>query len=251
MDLRLLGSVLRRHSLLVIAGLGLAVALSVLSMARFSTNGLAYRGHEVWSSSALLLLTTQEGFPWGRSAGSTNNSGYPGLAALTDLYSQYATSDDVKRIMRQRGAPRTWTIKAVPVQAASPYSSAPPLISLIGTAYSEKEATKAAIAGTSALVSYLKARQSAAAIPVAQRVRIQILQSGTQPLLVQPRKKTLPIVVFLAILSLTLALAFVRENIRTRRVTEDGPASVTLAEAGATEAESAAARLAAGEDRRA
>jgi len=227
MDLRLFTGVLRRDSRLVLAGVGIALVLAILSFVRISPTGLAYRQHEVWSSSAILLLTTHGGFPWGRSEGSSN--GYPELAALTDLYAQFANSDDVKRIMRRRGAPKTWRIKAVSVQPASPYNGAPPLISLGSTAFSARQSVQAARVATSALVSYLTTRQSAAGIPAAERVKLQVLQAGTKPVVVEPRRKTLPIMVFLAIVSLTVALAFVRHNLEQRQMNESAEGPVMLA----------------------
>ena len=73
----------------------------------------------VWQSQAILLLNAP-GFPYGRTLippAGTNNSTppqYMNLAGLTDLYSQFANGDDVKRLMRDEGAPATWSITAAP-----------------------------------------------------------------------------------------------------------------------------------------
>ncbi len=48
MDLALYGRVLRRFWWLVLVGLTLAIVLSIVSVARVSSNGLAYRSNEVW-----------------------------------------------------------------------------------------------------------------------------------------------------------------------------------------------------------
>jgi hypothetical protein len=217
-DLRLLGSVLRRFYVLVVAGLILAVGLSVLSMAKVTGNGLAYRQHEVWSSSSILFLT-QKGFPWGRVV-RENSSGYPALAGLTNLYAEFANSDGVKRTLRRKGAPESWKITAAPVEAANPYSGSPPLISLTATAFTAADAVKAASLGSSVFAAYVKANQDAAKIPPDQRLRIQVLQRGTKPVVVQPRKKTVPIMVFLAVLTLTVTLALALENLRPRSAIE-------------------------------
>ena len=55
-----------------------------------------------------------------------------------------------------------------------------------------------------------------AAIPPNERVDLQVLQNATAPILLQPRKKTLPIVILLAVLSATIGLAFILENARPR-----------------------------------
>ena len=64
MDLSLYGRVIWRFRWLVALGLILAIALSVLSIAKVSSHGLSYRKHEIWQSSSTVLLT-QHGFHLG------------------------------------------------------------------------------------------------------------------------------------------------------------------------------------------
>jgi hypothetical protein len=218
MDLSLYGRVIWRFRWLVALGLILAIALSVLSIAKVSSHGLSYRKHEIWQSSSTVLLT-QHGFIWGRSvvpptqAGSTSGPGW--LSGLTELYAQFANSDQVKALMLSDGASKNWTLTAAPV-IPSGSSSALPVVALAGLAYTPAGAVRATVLGRTAFMQYVKSQQAQAAIPNNERVDLQVLQDVTAPVVVQPRKKTLPLVIFLAVLSATIGLAFILENARPR-----------------------------------
>ena len=119
MDFALYGRVLRRFWPLVVAGVILAVSLSPsFTRARYVSRGHLPQACGVAEPGRALAQRT--GFPYGRTllpAGGTGTSAppqYVNLAGLTDLYSQFANSDDVKQLMRQEGAPKTWSITAAP-----------------------------------------------------------------------------------------------------------------------------------------
>jgi hypothetical protein len=222
-DLALYGRVLRRFWPLVATGVILASALAILSLVRVTSHGLVYRKPMVWQSQALLLLT-EPGFPWGRtvipapSTGGSGNSVPPqsvNVSGLTDLYSQFANSDDVRRLMRDEGAPATWSITAAPA-VPTIQGAALPVIALAGRANSANGAVSAVEYGRRALVEYVKRQQQAAKIPTDQRITLQTVQGATSPVVVEPRKKTLAVVVFLAVVVATLGLAFILENLRPR-----------------------------------
>ncbi len=221
MDLSLYGKVLWRFRKLVIGGVVFAILLSILSVAKVTSGGLVYRKPEVWQSTSTVLLT-QHGFPWGRATLPSSEVGQGSefadptrFASLTDLYSQFANSDQVKAMMRRRGAPKTWKLLATPVQPANP-SSTLPVILLAGQADTPGDAVKATLLGRSAFLEYVAQEQRSADIPGSQRIDIQTIQSATIPKVFLPRKKTLPIVILLAVLSATFGLAFVLENLRPR-----------------------------------
>jgi hypothetical protein len=221
MNLDLYGRVLRRFWWLVVPGVLLGLLLALLAFVRVGPDGIAYRQPEVWQSQTLLLLT-QSGFPWGRSvlpsgeSGSTPEYGEPyRFSSLTDLYSQFANSDEVRALMRQQGAPKTWKIVAAPMTPTLAGSTLP-VIALSGQAQSANEAVAAAASGRRAFIAYVASQQQAAAIPKAERIDIQVLKRSTRPVVVEPRKKTLPIIVFLSVLTATVGLAFVLENLRPR-----------------------------------
>jgi hypothetical protein len=219
MDLNLYKRVLRRFWWLIVPGVLIAFALAFLSLVRVSPDGIAYRKPALWESQTLLLLT-QHGFPWGRTvlpssdAGSESPYADPSrLSGLTDLYSQFANSDEVRQIMRREGAPKTWKILATPI-TPTVQGATLPVIALAGRAQSPREAVSAAASGRRAFIEFVARQQQAAEIPRTQRIDIQVLKSPTRPLVVQPRKKTLPIMVFLAVVTAAVGLAFVLDNLR-------------------------------------
>jgi hypothetical protein len=63
-------------------------------------------------------------------------------------------------------------------------------------------------------MEYVESQQQAASIPAAQRISIQVLKRPAPPVIIEPRKKTLPIVIFLAVITAAIGLAFVLENLR-------------------------------------
>ena len=113
----------------------------------------------VWQSQAVLLLNAP-GFhvrSYANSCPGTDSPTppqYMNLAGLTDLYSQFANGDDVKRLMRAEGAPKTWSITAAPAVPAIPGADLP-VIALSGRANSASEAVSAVEYGTRALVEYV------------------------------------------------------------------------------------------------
>jgi hypothetical protein len=212
-DLTLYGRVLRRFWWLVVPGVLLASTLALLSLVRVSPDGVAYRNPPLWESQTLLLLT-QPGFPWGRTvlpaSGESATSKYADagrFSSLTALYAEFATSDEVKKMMLRRGAQKDWKIDASPFEAL-------PVIALSGQAHSAKDAVAATAYGRQAFMTFVSSRQHAAGIPPAERIRIQILKRSTPPLIIEPVKKTLPIMIFLAGLTAAVGLAFVLENLR-------------------------------------
>ncbi len=235
MNLGLYGSVLWRFRVLVLLGLLLATALAVLTTARpVIRDGrptLVYRHAEVWQNEALLIVT-QRGAPEFRSVFPAAPAPKPGetpkaypyadprrFADLTVVYSQLATSDDVKAIMREDG-PVDGKITAEPVPSfpSAPLIAPSPLIALSGESSTPAKATALTVRASRALLSYLESRQKAAGIPPRQRVVVDVVRRIDKPQLVRPRSKALPIIVFLAGLSAIVGLAFVMENIRPRRL---------------------------------
>lgn len=219
MDFALYGRVLRRFWPLVATGVILAAALALLSLVRVTSHGFSYRKPAVWQSQAVLLLT-QPGFPYGRTvipAAGTGSTApqYMNLAGLTDLYSQFANGDEVRRLMREEGAPSGSSITAAPAVPTIQGADLP-VIGLSGRGNSASEAIAAVEYGRRALVEYVERRQQSAKIPTNQRISLQVVQRATPPVVVEPRKKTLAVVVFAALVIATIGLAFILENLRPR-----------------------------------
>ena len=221
MDLGLYGQVLWRFRKLVFGGVLCAILLAILSVAKPTSSGLVYRKPEVWQSTSTVLLT-QHGFPWGRATLPSSEVGAGSqyadptrLSSLTDLYSQFANSDQVKKLMRSEGAPKTWKLLATPIQPVSIGATLPAIL-LAGQANTPSDAVRATVIGRSAFLQYVAAQQRSAAIPQDQRIDIQTIQASTVPKVFLPQKKTLPIVILLAVFTATFGLAFVLENLRPR-----------------------------------
>lgn len=235
MDLQLYARVLLRHRFVLVLGLVLAAALAFLAYVRVDFEGtnpvFSYRDDELWQDRATLLLT-QRGFPEGRSVfppapettpgdqgsqgsqGSTEPPYYAGqgrFTELTDVYAQIATGDAVRARMLRDG-PIEGTFAAGTLRSTA--GGGTPILQLFATGTTPAEATALTRRVTGAFLSYLDSEQARADIPANQRVDIQVLTRSGQLLLLQPRKKTLPIVVLLAVLVITIALVFTLENTR-------------------------------------
>jgi|GEM_PF-2522855 len=222
MDLALYGRVLWRFKFIVFGGLILACLLAVLATAKITSHGLRYRKPVIWQSHSTLMLGQAKAFPEGRAILPPANpdKSYPyadlgRFASMLELYGQFANSDAVRRLMIREGAPPQESITAAPV---TPVLSTTilPVLTLTGLGDSPSQALDAVQRGRKAFLDYIVSQQTAAAIPVKDRVDIQVLQAASPPSVLQKRKKTLPIVIFIAVLSAAIGLAFVLENARPR-----------------------------------
>jgi hypothetical protein len=226
MDLQLYARVLWRHRLLLFAGIALALGLALLSVVRvsFADGGptFAYRQPEIWQATTRLMLT-QRGFPQGRSGVPLAQQGDPfadpgRLSELSSYYAQLANADAVQlRVLAKSSDVAALT--AAPV--IEPTTEEPaPFVDIIGLAETPLAAGRISRRGAEVFIRYVSERQAAARIPQEDRVLLQIVRQpfGIQgPELVQPRKKTTPAFVFLAVLVATFGLIFVVENGRGRR----------------------------------
>jgi hypothetical protein len=230
-DLRVLGGVLARHRVLVIGGVAVGVVLAALTYFKPVMDGglpsLQPRKSEVWQASEVLFLT-QSGFPAGRTEQpviavkvgdqETAVARYadPGkFTSLAPLYAKIANSDAVRSRAIRAGGPLEGQANAIPTADTS-YGAVNslPMISVFATAPTKDAAVSTASRISEAFRSYLITSQKDARIPKDKRVVIQVLNKAGDETLLVPRKKTLPIVVLLAVLSATVALAFIRENTR-------------------------------------
>jgi hypothetical protein len=222
-DFQLYARVLWRFKLLILFGLVVASSLGVLSVLHVSTNGVSYRESELWSSRTRLLVT-QQGFPWGRLLAldpslEAQQLDIPladpnRLNTLTILYAEFATSDPVRRLMRRDGPIRGEIIATPVVVQEGRYSL--PLIDLMAISTSPHAAVDLTQRSADALRKYLHQQQSANRVPSADRVVIQEVIRPRGAEIFRPRSKTMPVVVFLAVMLVTVGLAFLLENLRPR-----------------------------------
>lgn len=229
MDLALYARVLWRFRMLVLAGLLAAILLAILSYAHISLEGgrpkLSPRGAEQWQSESTIFVT-QEGFPWGRTVleytPADPDKGLPALAlgdqgrlsSLAILYAQLANSDVVYEAAARSG-PVPATVQAMPVTNPS-NGEILPLVSIRAVASSPEAAKTSAQRVSDAFRTYFRREQAAAGISPDERVILEVVKSADQAQLVAGRKKTLPIIVFLAVATATIGSAFLLENLRPR-----------------------------------
>jgi hypothetical protein len=223
MDFGLYARVLWRFRLLVLFGLTLATSLALLSFVRVDTEGIGYRQVELWSGTTRLLVT-QRGFPEGRLYGQTATAGDESPDPIVDpgrfnnlavLYSQLATSDPVRALMRRDG-PILGQIIATPVVGGGEFKTQLPMIDITAISTTPQGALRLAERSGNALATYLQAEQQASRVPVADRAVIVPVIRPVKPQLFQPRSKTMPVVVFFAVMFVTVGLAFLLENLRPR-----------------------------------
>ena len=244
MDFRLYARVLWRFAPLVILGFLLAVALAALSVVHVSRDSVSYRDQVLWSSTTRIGVT-QKGFPWGRLLAqeqtlgeAAQNLGIPQadpnrLNTLAVLYAELATSDPVRNLMRLDGAiplcdregvggigeqvsDRCGKIVATPVVVGD-NRVALPLLDLMAIAPSPRAAVDLAQRSADAFGTYIREQQLANDVPLTDRVVVQQLVRPLPPKVFQPRSKTMPIVVFLAVMFATVCFAFLLENAWPRR----------------------------------
>lgn len=225
MDLRRLADAFRAHRLVTALGVGAAILLAFLAFVRVSPGGdptFQYRRANVWGSKITIQLT-QEGFPEGRvqDVGQRRAA----LIALTPLYARLATTDPVRQRMRRLG-PVLGGARVDPV--LDEHASSLPVIKLSSFALTKAAAVTRVERQARAFMTYIANEQRTNGVAPANRVVLKILSGPSKPAIVIPRKKTLPIVVFLAMLIITTGVVLVLENLRKAR---EGLATRDLAEA--------------------
>jgi capsular polysaccharide biosynthesis protein len=190
----------------------------------------SYRGSEIWAGQETLLIT-ERGFPEGRTvfpvlgSGSTGTPQYADpsrLADLADFYARLANSDVVlERIPGTHVQIRRPLVTAAPVVSAA--NQAPlPLLSFTGEAQTPNGALRLTHAAVNAFRSYMADKQNGANIPTDQRVVLSVVDDAAKAVVVQPRKKTTPLLVFVAIVAATLVFTLILEHMRPRiRVVEE------------------------------
>ena len=200
------------------SGFVVALALALLSYVRVSADGLTYRSPEIWSNEATLQLSDPSHPEWRSRLSPTADPNR--FTSLVDQYAEYATSDAVVGALRKQGFLSRTALKSgvsglTATSVASPINgSITPLLKIAGVGASPIEATRLTLRATDAFISVAKARQVRAKIPPSQRVELRIVKRASVPKLVGPRSKTTFIIILLAGLTLTVAAAFIRDNLQ-------------------------------------
>lgn len=216
MDLRLFGQVIWRFRLIFAIGLFMAVVLAGLSMVRVQSNGgvhLTYRQSQVYQSDVRLSVNNAR-WIWGVGQLPPDEVDTPAwLTQLASTYAVLAQGDAVQRRIQVGGTERLVT--AAQLTDASGRNGLP-FITVSGASTSASDAVRTAHLGAEILMQTVQQEQNTRRIPVGERAFLRIVQDAGPPTVVQPRKKTVPIFIFLVVLIATIGLIMVLENMRPK-----------------------------------
>jgi hypothetical protein len=217
MDLRLFARVLWRFRLLVVTGLILAVALAALTVVKVGAKGLTYRDSRLWS--AEMQSSTTQGEP-----GSPIEPKAPivdpvRFATLALYYANALTTDAVHRLATHNDG---ITGKLIATARRDDQSGTLlPYIDVTSISTSAQGAMTYAERSADALNTYILAQQRANDVPASDRALVETVVHPRGANVYRPRPKTMPLVVFFAVMFATIGLAFVLENTRPRMREED------------------------------
>jgi hypothetical protein len=241
MDLHLYLRVLKRFRVVVIVGIALAALLALSSYYTIGRNGLTHREGQTWESSATISVDPKGYFLYGRSispdtaqaleqarAGSPealqelykniDPAEFADAGSLTStaiIYLKLATSDAVINRIREDGrGPLGGTVQTFPVLAGG--ETPVPMIIFDAIAPSPEAAVSLAERHVKAFKDFVTDQQNSSDIPQDERVEVNTLNAPQGATLLEARKKTRPILIFLTGLVAVLGLAFVLENLRPR-----------------------------------
>jgi hypothetical protein len=146
------------------------------------------------------------------------------FVGLAPLYAHIANGTAVEAMVLKRGGPLEGTYEVIPAADTSYGNvSGLPALTVLGSADTPARALTITRRAATAFIRYLAQRQSQAHIPPSGRVDTQILNVPAPPQLIVPRKKTLPIVVFLGVLCATIATVFALDNARPTAAAQLAP----------------------------
>jgi hypothetical protein len=232
MDLPLYFRVLWRFRLLVLPGVVAAVALAVLAYGKIDTSHgfkITPRAVPVFHDDALLLIT-QKGFPWGESqqpyVAGDQSKGLPPvpvgdfsrMSGIAMIYSELADSDAVKALTPLKPAKTEKLVTSPYAPAGAPPGTVLPMVALSAEATSPARTAALLNSRIAAFRGYIERQQTKADVNDRKRVVVQVLRNGdpATAIVISGKKKTLPIVVFLAVMIAVIGLAFMLENMRPR-----------------------------------
>lgn len=202
MDINVFFRVVRRFKFIVVIGAVVAAMLALLSFARITSSGLAYREPTEWGSSQRLVVS--ESLP--KSAPPTT----PSPQELAQAYATFANSPAVTDIMRNYGTSVGKLVGSVVIYGDGSSSR---IVQLDGVGASKRVALRTTLFGTRALKQYIP-RINAATLPAGVTATLVPVGPPSAPTVVRKPSITRPIFVYLAAMTAVLGLIFVLENLR-------------------------------------
>jgi capsular polysaccharide biosynthesis protein len=239
MDMRVYLAVLKRHPLIL--GAGILFAFFVAAYMCFSISlsplGVSWKLTPTYSASSQILVS-QSGFPLGRvsvPAAALSSNSSSGLDAqfadpsrfdyLAGLYAQIADSDLVLHsvvgkngyvgsngVLHLDGGKTSGTYSATAL--IDPNSqSALPFVEIDSVASTRDQAIEIGQRATSALYNYIIDKQNAAKIPSDQRAVLSVVRPPNLAREIKGRRIVVPIIAFLLCLFGTILIIFFKDNL--------------------------------------
>ena len=179
----------------------------------FGSPHIQNRQQAFWGSSVTLQVT-QPGFPEGRASTSVSTDDGR-LTGLAQLYPRLVNGDAVRKRMRKPiyGALGAQTL-------LTPQGDPLPLFRMSAVSRSGATSIARVRDQARAFAAFIAANQAAGKVPAGQRVELRVIAGPTHAYVVSPPSKTVPVLVFLSMLTATFALVVVLENRRKSRASE-------------------------------
>jgi hypothetical protein len=231
-DLIAYWNVVKRRRSIMVVGLCIAAALAVMSAVKPTASGFTWRTPPVYDATTTLFVT-QPGFPWGRGtldeyrkAEGDPTTSVPRFSEpdrfeyLASLNSKLAERDTIERAAGKKVGIEDPDYDAAPLIGAD--GRALPLFQITAYETTPEGAVALANAVSDALRARLAREQGNNRIAAEDRIVLQVVEAAQEAEVFQGVKMTRPIMLFLLGAILTLAVAFVVDNLRGGR---QGPAA--------------------------
>lgn len=244
MDLPLYGRVLWKYRLLLVVGLLLAALAGTFAGFTISDGQLTARGTDTYKARATLMLGTPELSPF---ATQTEPQPLPtakaqqptaavqrnDLSSLALVYAYLVTGNDVRSVIEATHGPIGPDEEVTAVRRTTqpagderfPGRASLPIIDVVATSTTEAGATALAQDTAKAFETYVTDKQRAQKVPADRRVQVSVLRDAVADP-TTASSPALPVaLVFLAVLMLFVALAFMLQNISLHRTPARSAAS--------------------------
>jgi hypothetical protein len=209
MDLKLFWAVAKRYKRISIGGTILAVVLAVFAYGTPGPGGIRPRGEVTWEAKAQLLLTQANGVYTQSDATAIQAQGPTYMSSLSPIYAGLANGSAVQAAVKAAKVPgKVSATEGVDANTGA-YT---PFITLTASGPSPADAAKLSKIGIAAFQKYIYETEVAAGVAPSSRISLAVISNGIPPVIGSKPKPTIPVLVFLAIMSGMVMLLFSLEN---------------------------------------
>jgi len=209
MDLKLFWAVAKRYKRISIGGTILAVVLAVFAYGTPGPGGITPRGEVTWEAKAQLLLTQANGVYGQSDATAIQAQGPTYMSSLSPIYAGLANGSAVQTAVKAAKVPGKVSATEGVDQNTGAYT---PFITLTASGPSPADAAKLSTIGIAAFKQYIYDMEVAAGVAPSSRITLAVISNGIPPVIGSKPKPTIPVLVFLAIMSGMVMLLFSLEN---------------------------------------